>query len=77
MSSKIQYIKEHYTNFNALSFAKYMKEETITWFRNELDTALSALACLNIRKNNSIKEAISWARSKRKDQDEVNVIVML
>jgi len=59
MSSKIQYIKEHYTNLNALSFAKYMKAETITWFRNELDAALSTLACLNIRKNNNIKEAIS------------------
>jgi hypothetical protein len=77
MSSNIKYIQEHYDNFNVLSFAKHTKAKSLSSFKKELNTALSAIAEQDIKRNRKNKDIILWARSKRKNQNEVNVAVMI
>ncbi|KAG1170218.1 hypothetical protein G6F70_007725 [Rhizopus microsporus] len=77
MSSNIKYIQEHHKNFNVLSFAKHTKAKSLSSFKKELDTALSAIADQDIKKNRDNRDIISWARLKRKNQNELTGTVQI
>ncbi|KAG0848461.1 hypothetical protein G6F17_011631 [Rhizopus arrhizus] len=71
-------VQEHHDNFNVSSFAKHTKAKSFNPFKKELNAALSAIADQDIKKKNrENKGIISWARSKRKNQNELTGTVQI